>query len=449
MVKINTLELENIKRIRAIRMEPSQNGLTVIGGRNNQGKTSVLDAIAWALGGNKFRPSKAEREGSLVPPHLKIQLSNGLVVERRGKNSDLKVTDPAGNRSGQQLLDEFIEQLALDLPKFLNASDREKAETLLQIIGVKDRLEELERAETQLYNQRHAIGQMADRKAKFARELPQWDDVPEEPVSASELIRQQQEILARNGENQRKRARAAQLENQVRLMQERVDSLAQQLQEASEQCAAAMRDLETAQKSAEDLQDESTAQLEQNIRDIEALNVKIRANLDKEKAEEDARQYREQYDSLSQEIERVRTARMDLLNNAHLPLPGLSVENHELTYNGQQWDNMSGSDQLRVATAIVRRLNPECGFVLLDKLEQMDVETMKEFGEWLEQEGLQAIATRVSTGDECSIIIEDGYEKGQVWEPAERKLGRSLSEQDVSYSQSQNMKNKTWKAGEF
>ena len=229
MVKINTLELENIKRIRAVRMEPSQNGLTVIGGRNNQGKTSVLDAIAWALGGNKYRPSQAHREGSLVPPHLKIQLSNGLVVERWGKNSDLKVTDPAGNRSGQQLLDEFIEQLALDLPKFLHASDREKAETLLRIIGVGDRLEELERAEVQLYNQRHAIGQMADQKAKFARELPQWDDVPEEPVSASELIRQQQAILARNGENQRKRARAAELEQQVQTMQERVDNLAQQI----------------------------------------------------------------------------------------------------------------------------------------------------------------------------------------------------------------------------
>lgn len=69
---------------------------------------------------------------------------------------------------------------------------------------------------------------------------------------------------------------------------------------------------------------------------------------------------------------------------------------------------MSGSDQLKTATAIVRRLNPKCGFVLLDKLEQMDIDTLKEFGEWLESEGLQAIATRVSTGDECSIIIEDG-----------------------------------------
>ena len=70
---------------------------------------------------------------------------------------------------------------------------------------------------------------------------------------------------------------------------------------------------------------------------------------------------------------------------------------------------MSGSDQLRVSTAIVRRLNPKCGFVLLDKLEQMDLETLREFGAWLEEEGLQAIATRVSTGGECSIIIEDGY----------------------------------------
>ena len=57
----------------------------------------------------------------------------------------------------------------------------------------------------------------------------------------------------------------------------------------------------------------------------------------------------------------------------------------------------------------MRKLKPECGFVLIDKLEQMDQLTLQEFGAWLEQEGLQAIATRVSTGDECSILIEDGY----------------------------------------
>ena len=61
-MKINKLEIENVKRIKAVRLEPAQNGLTVIGGNNNQGKTSVLDSIAWALGGEKYRPSEAARD---------------------------------------------------------------------------------------------------------------------------------------------------------------------------------------------------------------------------------------------------------------------------------------------------------------------------------------------------------------------------------------------------
>ena len=139
-MKINQLEIENVKRIKAVKVEPAEDGLTIIGGNNNQGKTSVLDAIAWALGGDRYRPSQAVREGSMVPPNLHIVMSNGLVVERKGKNSDLKVTDPTGKKGGQQLLNEFVNQLALDLPKFMEASGKEKANTLLQIIGVGDQL---------------------------------------------------------------------------------------------------------------------------------------------------------------------------------------------------------------------------------------------------------------------------------------------------------------------
>ena len=89
----------------------------------------------------------ATREGSTIPPHIKVTLSNGLIVERRGKNSDLKVIDPSGSKAGQQLLNAFIEQLALDLPRFMQASDREKADTLLRIIGVGEQLAALERKE--------------------------------------------------------------------------------------------------------------------------------------------------------------------------------------------------------------------------------------------------------------------------------------------------------------
>jgi DNA repair exonuclease SbcCD ATPase subunit len=411
-VKINIFEAENVKRIKAVKMEPSAAGLTIIGGDNNQGKTSVLDTIIWALGGEDYRPSTPQREGSVIPPYVRLVMSNGLIVERKGKNSDLKVTDPEGRKAGQTLLNEFTERLALNLPRFMQSNNREKAETLLQIIGVGAQLRELEQKEQQLYNRRLEIGRIADQKEKYAKEQTYYPDAPKEPVSASKLIRQQQDILAKNGENQRKRNNLSSIRGKAEDVARRVDEARAKLLELTELQNAVRKDLEIAQRDALDLQDENTDELERNISDIDAINRKVRANLDREKAEEDARQYREQCAGLTADIDAARKAKMDLLAGAPLPLPGLSVEDSELTYNGRKWDCISGSDQLKVATAIVRKLNPQCGFVLLDKLEQMDLKTLHEFGDWLEAEGLQAIATRVSTGDECSIIIEDGYVVG-------------------------------------
>lgn len=406
-VKINELLIENVKRVKAVQFEPSADGLTIIGGRNGQGKTSVLDAIAWALGGNNYKPSVPERDGALVPPNLHIELSNGLIVERKGKNSTLKVTDPNGNKSGQQLLNEFVSTLALDLPKFINGSDKDKADSLLKILGIGDVLAQLDTKENQLYAQRTEVGRIADRKKKAADEMPMYPNVPKEPVRATELIKQQQEILARNGENEQKRQNAARYERMLAEAQIAFDEAKAALQKAEQDCL-------TARKSAEDLHDESTAELEKNLAEIEALNIKIRANSTKEAAEVEANNLQQEYDGLTEQIESVREERNKLLDSAELPLPGLSVKDGKLIYNNMPWDGMSGSDQLKVATAIVRKLNPQCGFVLMDKLEQMDLETLQEFGAWLKQEGLQVIATRVSTGDECSIIIEDGMVKGDT-----------------------------------
>lgn len=421
-MKINRLEIENVKRIKAVKIEPRENGLTLIGGNNNQGKTSVLDSIAWALGGERFKPSQATREGSVIPPNLHIVMNNGLVVERKGKNSALKVTDPNGNKGGQQLLNEFVEQLALDLPKFMESSGKEKAQTLLQIIGVGDQLVELEKEEKELYQERLYIGRTADQKEKFAKEQPYFPEAPKDLISPSDLIRQQQEILTRNGENQRKRENLHKLEQDSQKINDALSELLAKQKKIEE-------DLRIARLSATDLQDESTAELEDSISNIEEINRKVRANLDKEKAEDDAKGYRSQYNELTEKINDLRSKKNSLLDSAELPLPELSVADGELIYKGQKWDNMSGSERLKVSTAIVRKLNPDCGFVLLDKLEQMDMETLKEFGLWLESEGLQAIATRVSTGDECSIIIEDGYVAGQEHPQPEQK--------------------KEWKAGAF
>ena len=410
-VTITALEAENVKRIKSVQIIPAPTGLTLVGGNNNQGKTSVLDALAWALGGEKFR--QAPRDGSVAPPHLKVTLSNGIVVERKGKNSTLTVTDPTGHRAGQQLLHEFVEVLALDLPRFMQASDKEKADTLLKIIGVGEELTQLDRRIKALYDKRTTVGQIANQKKAVAEEMQEYPEAPAEPVSALELIQQQQEILARNGENQRKRQHLAELEDQERQLSRQVQDLSRELEYAEHQLSKVQQDVQDARKTAAQLQDESTEELQAAILAVDETNRKVRANLDKARAEEDAAEFADQYASLSQQLEEARRKRTALLEGADLPLPGLSVEDGRLTYHGHPWGAMSGSEQLRVATAIVRRLNPNCGFVLLDKLEQMDLQTLTDFGAWLQTEGLQAIATRVSTGGECQIIIEDGRVRGQ------------------------------------
>ena len=420
-MKIAKLELENVKRVRAVTLEPKLTGLTVIGGRNGQGKTSILDAIAWALGGEKFRPSSPSRDDSVLPPRLEVHLDNGIVVIREGKNSALKVIDPTGQRAGQQLLDQFVEKLALDLPRFMSAPPKEKAKILLQVIGMEREVAALDQAEEEAYNRRRAIGQIADQKQKYARELPEYPEAPEEAVSVSELIARQQEILRRNAENQQHRRNLQGLKANQELLRSKKESLLERIAALQEELSGVEGSLQTlteriavGQQEVSRLQDASTEALEADIRNAEEINRKVRANLDKQKALDDAEACAQQYAALSQEIEDIRHKRADLLAAAPLPLPELSVEQGELRYRGKAWDCMSASDQIRVSAAIVRAVNPQCRFILLDKLEQLDLETLNEFGHWLEQEGLQAICTRVSTGSECEIIISDGVAQEQA-----------------------------------
>ena len=425
-VKIVTFEAENVKRVKCVQMAPSENGLTIIGGKNKNGKTSVLDAITYALGGEKCRPKNFTREGSAVPGKIRIELSNGLIVERSGKNAALKVTDPSGQKAGQKLLNEFIEPLALNLPKFMNATDKEKSETLLQIIGVGDELARLDKEESIAYGERTLIGRDADKKSKLAEALEYYADAPEELVSASELIKKQQAILARNGENQRKRERVKEITfekhriyDEAQRLEQQIADLQARLEERRQAYEKVAKDEAIAMKDAAELHDENTAEIEESIANIEEINRRVRANNTKAIAVDEAEQLRHEYESMTAKIESIRDARKALLDGADLPLEGLGVADGALTYNGQAWSDMSGAEQLIVSTAIVRKLNPECGFVLMDKLEQMDMDTLKEFGAWLEKEGLQVIATRVSTGEECSIVIEDGT--GIMEAPAPKK----------------------------
>ena len=414
-VKIASLELENVKRVRAVALEPSQSGLTVIGGRNAQGKTSVLDAIAWALGGNRRRPERPNREGAANPAHLHVVMSNGIVVERKGKTGQLVVTDPSGRKSGQKLLDGFVEGLALDLPKFMAMPDREKADVLLGIVGIGDELKVLDQSVQDAFDERREVGRQERAKREVAEGLPSYPDAPDEPVSASDLIEQQKAIAEKNAANERIRMMAKSLErefevaqDQVKQLEEQAEAIASRLADAKVRAAKAADDYMKASSDAEKLVDEPTDGIEQALAEIDDINEKVRANQRRREMEAEAEGLTEKRRALDGEIESLRAKRTALLDGVEMPLEGLSVEDGRLVYKGSTWSDMSSSEQLMVATSVVRELKPECGFVLVDELEKMDPVTLAEFGAWAESGGLQVIGTRVATDGTCSVIIEDG-----------------------------------------
>lgn len=421
-VKITALEIENLKRVKAVAINVDGKALTVIGGRNGQGKTSVLDSIMWALGGDRFKPTKPVREGA-EEAYVKVEMDNGVTVERGGVNGALKVTSSKG-KGGQSLLNEFVNQFALNLPKYMNASGTEKAKMLLDVFpGLGAKLVSLNAKAKALFDERHAIGRIADQKASYAAELPYNFDAPAEPLSGAEMAQKLQEALAVNGRNQGIRNSVKQAEEALKskqyreeTVQKRVDDLSRQLSQArldllsaQGDVEAAKRDLDASRLTASQLVDQDTTAIQKELENIDSINAQIRMNISKRAAEDEANDLKAKYAHLTDQLETVRAERVKLLASVEMPLSGLSLdEEGQLIYQGQPWDCMSGAEQLRVATAICAAVNPKCGFVLLDKLEAMDTDTLAEFAKWLDERGLQAIGTRVGTGDECSVVIEDG-----------------------------------------
>ena len=402
-VKILCISAENFKALKAFYCEPKPEGLTVIGGDNGAGKTSAIDILAYGLGGAKYRPSNPKREGAVGDTTLHIELSNGLTVERKGKNLALTVTDKEGARHGQELLDSFISEIAIDLPKFLNASSKEKSHMILETLGIEEKLAELAKREKEKYDTRTMVGREADKKQKAAEDMPWHEDAPEKKLSVSELLDQQQEVLARNGLKEEHRRNYEANKSEL----ERVNAELKRLSSRREELVAKVKSAE-----GEDFTLESTAELEKQIADFEEINRKVAENAERTRRLEEADALSDQRDALTKEIEEIRAERMSLLKDADFPLEGLTVaDNGELIYNGQPWDCMSGAQQLIVSCAIASKINPSCRFVRMDKLEQLDLPTLAAFDEWLKTQNLQCIATRVSKGDECTLIIEDGEVK--------------------------------------
>lgn len=479
-MKLISLDCSDFKRIKAVHCEFKDKGLTIIGGRNKMGKSSILDALVFALGGESCRPVKMKREGAEDDSFIRLTFDDGLVVERSGKNAALKVIDSTGRKEGQNLLNALISKIAINLPKFFNAPDREKARVLLDLLGIGDQLKALDEEEQAKYQDRTAVGRQYKQKNEAAKEMPFYADVPDEPVTATELNRQLAEIMTYNAGikaslhrieqskvrlnslvatgdklrvssesldgNAERQVATAKQQNAARLQD--IDRRMKELEEEKKQASAELevrlkqiqdstnnqretikKQIEVNESEIETLMDEiqkaesidtslkDTKSLEDEIAKIDETNSKVRANKERQARVDEAVALNAEFEKLTAEIEDIREKRLALLNGADLPYPGLSVKDFGdgpvITLNGIPWSDCSGAEQLIISSAIAFAQKKECQFVFMDKFEQFDDVSLDAYEKWLIAHDRQVIATRVSMGPECSIIITDGLVEGQ------------------------------------
>ncbi|MCE5324929.1 MAG: AAA family ATPase [Planctomycetaceae bacterium] len=405
--------MKNAGRIRFVQVQPKPAGVTSIGGKNRQGKTSNLDFLCWAIGGDRYKPREPNRRGGDGSAELDVTFDNGIHIQRKGKNGTLKVTDEKNGATGNQtLLDKFITTFALDIREFRSAKPKEKLDILLKTLGVDVQYAACKARIDEAYEARTVVNRIAKQKEGAFRQAPQPPELPcDERIDVSLL---NAELEQANAANDRRRTIIHKKEVLAKSIEKGEAEIAR-LEKMLADLRGAL-DLDKAELAAAPLMppEISTERIHRDIATAHALNeeyAKTKASRDNyERMAAEVRAAQKSAADAEAAVDQARKAKLDLLASCTMPDPDISVSDEgELIYKGDTWDQLADSDELILCCKIVSRLNPECRFVLVDGLEKLDDDTLAGLDAWATGAGLQIIGTRVTTdASKATLIIEDG-----------------------------------------
>lgn len=415
--KLISLTIENVMRIKAIRLQfGPDGGLTVIGGRNAQGKTSVLKAIAMALGGKRAEvdtPINSEAKTGKVILDL-----NRFVVRKewsQKSGSTLRITtkdSKQGFTSPQKLLDGLLGDLSFDPLAFVNQKPAEQVATLKDLVGLDFTEQDAERE--RLYDRRHLIGQQVTQLKGQLEGVDFVEDVPDEEVSISSLLKKRTEMEDQNRAHEAVREDANQKQKAFEAGSAGVERLRSELEAAEQACDTEKEFANSAHARVKALRDDyDLTEIDAKIAAAEGTNAAVRQNQGRENIRKRLIEEKGEYDGLTEQIDAIDDGKAAKIAAAQFPIDGLGFGDGTVTYKGMSLSgNASTAEQLRVSTALGLALNPELKLALIDQGEKLDPEHLKVIADMATEKGARVIMTRVSEGDECDVIIEDGEIKG-------------------------------------
>lgn len=402
MNNIKVLQIQGLKRITAVRIDADGKNV-IIGGRNAQGKSSVLDAVEMALGGKKTIPTRPIKDGE---DEARVVLEmDDLMITRTftAKGSYLKVTtnDGASYPSAQAMLDSMIGKLALDPHRFANMKTDDQAAMLREMLGLDTAA--IDKKRDDAYTKRTDVNREIKTVQAKMVDMPVHDDAPDSPLVVQDLM----DDLDRANSHNDTIAKMDDHINGLRLSRDSIVDQIAALNKSLDDINVNINESSTEREAMKGTMD--TVEIIAQIRNAERTNEMIRENEAHRFASETLNDLKSESDQLTDEIVACDQEKREILSNADYPIDGLGISDDGVVmYQGVPFDQASAAERLRVSAAIGLALNPKMGVLLIRDGSLLDPDSMRAILEYAEERGAQVLMERVGDADEGAVIIEDG-----------------------------------------
>jgi DNA repair exonuclease SbcCD ATPase subunit len=432
---ISAVAVRDFKRIKDIAIKPdADRSIILIGGRNAQGKSSLLDALTVAIGGKKMQPADPVRHGA-KDAEIMVELDGGELTVRRRIQPDgesvLEVRDRLGaGKAPQTVLDTLIAGRVLDPLQFLSLPAKEQRAQLMRVIGEADRIEVLDGKRERAFKRRTEVGRdLTKAEGELAR-LPEVEvgtpiDVAELTAESKRIDEDRRKLADTQRVRQEREADCRVLREGIATTKRRIADLERQLAEAREQIDQAAEDLREAEqveaaatKKCDDLFDRVDAQrprlaeIEANLSRADQHNRAVYAAEAQTKRRAEAaatvEALKAERDNITKAIAVIDERKAEILAEAKLPIEGLGVDGEGVTLGGVPFAQASGAERFRVALALAIAASPGLDDVWIRDGAVLDDEALEQIATQALAAGKRPWIEVVGTRHEGAVVISEG-----------------------------------------
>ena len=406
------LRVEGFKKVKAVSIKPDRS-LFTISGRNEQGKSSILDAFMAAVGGKSYMPPEpindemAEASIFIDATDLKISRRIWRKKDGEGFNHEVVVEYADGKQPkyAQNALDELRgSSLAGDPLEFSRMKPKEQFDLLKSLVPNFD-FDKQARERKRLFDERTQVGRDFERAKGAVDSIDIPLDTRTTLIDVTELaaeLRASAEFNASIDDRQRRRDAA----------KDKIDQLRDEIDVLTAQVNAKLIEADDLQKkldSAEPLPAKKDASaIEQQMMDAEGINVLVRKAADKAARIRERDEYGDHYDQMTKAIEAIDAAKAAAIAKAKLPVKELTFGDEEILLDGKPFEQASSARRIRVATALLMALKPDLKVLLVREGSLLDEDSRKALDEDAAKHGFIVLMECVGDGDGRGVIIEDG-----------------------------------------